>query len=231
MGSSYSNNKRGAIMSSRVPFKSILLNLALLTVSVTCLSVTGLAHAAGFNNECPVGLVTGKTLDEEFGTGTSDLTNCISRRNNVKLLIQINQYCGNSSCTRAYALHNIYNVIADYETTYGMRPGKDYEIAAIVHSGGGPLVIKNGTTGDGVHFVTNAFEGQVQDLMNKGVKFYFCMNTTRGMQGSGSLPADATSALVTSVDADGVEHSVGYVTAGITALADFQQRGYEYVQP
>jgi len=57
------------------------------------------------------------------------------------------------------------------------------------------------------------------------------MNTTRGMQASGSLPADATSALVTSVDVNGVEHSVGYVTAGITALADFQQRGYEYVQP
>jgi intracellular sulfur oxidation DsrE/DsrF family protein len=112
-----------------------------------------------------------------------------------------------------------------------MRPGKDYEIAAIVHSGGGPLVIKNGTTGDGVHVVTNAFEDVVKDLMNKGVKFYFCMNTTRGMQGSGLLPADATSALVTSVDDDGVEHSVGYVTAGITALADFQQRGYEYVQP
>jgi intracellular sulfur oxidation DsrE/DsrF family protein len=37
--------------------------------------------------------------------------------------------------------------------------------------------------------------------------------------------------LVTSVDTNGVEHRVGYVTAGITALADFQQRGYEYVQP
>ena len=138
---------------------------------------------------------------------------------------------------RAYALHNIYNVIADYETTYGMRPGKDYEIVAIVHSGGGPLVVKNGTTGDlnvppdPKKVVTNAFEDDVKDLMNKGVKFYFCMNTTRGMQAKGMLPADATSALVTSMDSNGVEHSVGYVTAGITALADFQQRGYEYVQP
>jgi intracellular sulfur oxidation DsrE/DsrF family protein len=218
-------------MSTRTPLKSILSNLVILALSIGGLGATGFAYAAGHNSECPVGLVTGKTLDEEFGQGTSDLTNCISRRNNVKLLIQINQYCGNSSCTRAYALHNIYNVIADYETTYGMRPGKDYEIAAVVHSGGGPLVIKNGTTGDGVHFVTNAFEDDVKDLMNKGVKFYFCMNTTRGMQASGSLPADATSALVTSVDVNGMEHSVGYVTAGITALADFQQRGYEYVQP
>ena len=218
-------------MSTRTPLKSILSSIVLLAMSIAGLSVTGFAYAAGHNNECPVGLVKGLSLNDEFGLGTSDLTKCISRRDNVKLLIQINQYCGNSTCSRAYALHNIYNVIADYETTYGMRPGKDYEIAAVVHSGGGPLVIKDGTTGDGVHVVTNAFEDDVKDLMNKGVKFYFCMNTTRGMQGSGFLPADATSALVTSMDNNGVEHSVGYVTAGITALADFQQRGYEYVQP
>ena len=225
-------------MSTRIPFKSIFLNLVLLTVATGGLGVTGLASAAGHNNECPVGVLPNSpgdpstTLNMEFGDGTSDLTRCISRRNNVKLLVQINQYCSGAlkpdgSCGRAYALHNIYNVIADYEVTYGMRPGKDYEIVAIVHSGGGPLVVKNGTNG----VVVNEFESQVQDLMNKGVKFYFCMNTTRGMQAQGKLPADATSALVTSVDSNGVEHSVGYVTAGITALADFQQRGYEYVQP
>ena len=218
-------------MPVRTPLQSILSIPVLFAISIAGLGATSLAYAAGGNNECPVGLVSGMTLDDEFGKGTSDLTQCISRRHNVKLLIQINQYCGNSSCSRAYALHNIYNVIADYETTYGMRPGKDYEIVAIVHSGGGPMVIKDGTTGDGVHFVTNAFENDVKDLMNKGVRFYFCMNTTRGMQASGALPADATSALVTSVDANGEEHSVGYVTAGITALAEFQQRGYEYVQP
>jgi intracellular sulfur oxidation DsrE/DsrF family protein len=82
-----------------------------------------------------------------------------------------------------------------------------------------------------VHFVKNEFEGQVQDLMNKGVKFYFCQNTTRGFQGQGLLPDDATSALVTSLDDDGVAHTVEYVTAGITALADFQAAGFQYVQP
>jgi intracellular sulfur oxidation DsrE/DsrF family protein len=208
-----------------------------LVLALAGLGLSGTAIAGkGGNNECPVGLVSGMTLDDEFGSGTQDLTRCLTRRHDVKLLVQINQYCSKAgatpgTCARAYALHNIDNVIADYETTYGMRPGKDYEIVAIVHSGGGPLVIKDETTGDGVHVVTNEFEGQVQDLMNKGVKFYFCQNTTRGMQGAGLLPADTTSALVTSVDDDGVTHSVGYVTAGITALADFQDRGYRYVQP
>lgn len=222
---------------SHIQAKSIFRNLAVLALAFGGLAIGSTAFAAGGNNECPVGVLPNSpgdastTLNQEFGEGTSNLTRCLSRRHDVKLLVQVNQYCGNSACTRAYALHNIYNVIADYETTYGMRPGKDYEIVAVVHSGGGPLVVKNGTTGDGVHVVTNAFQGDVEDLMNKGVKFYFCMNTTRGMQKSGFLPADATSALVTSVDDNGVEHSVHYVTAGITALADFQQRGYQYVQP
>jgi hypothetical protein len=28
------------------------------------------------------------------------------------------------SCTRAYSLDNIHNVIADHGVTYGMRPGR-----------------------------------------------------------------------------------------------------------
>ena len=205
--------------------------LTLCALFAAMLAGSALAGNPGISaggNGCPVGLVNGMTLDEEFGDGTQELTQCNFVRHNVKLLIQLNQYGTDAA---AYGLTNITNVIQDYEVTYGMRPGKDYEIVAIVHSSGGPLVIKNGTTGDGIHSVTNTHEAEIQNLMNQGVKFYFCMNTTRGMQKAGKLPADATSALVTSVDADGVEHSVGYVTAGIAALADFQARGYQYVQP
>lgn len=216
-----------------------LMHCGLLAASLIGLGFTGAASAAdGSNNECPVGVLTGSpgtpdtTLDLEFGPGTQELTRCLQRRHDVKLLVQINQYCAKvnkldpTKCDTPYALHNIDNVIADYEETYGMRPGKDYEIAAVVHSGGGPLVIKNGTNGK----VKNEFEGQVQDLMKKGVRFYFCQNTTRGYQAQGLLPADATSALVTATSG-GVEYSVEYVTAGITALADFQAQGYQYVQP
>jgi intracellular sulfur oxidation DsrE/DsrF family protein len=222
-------------MSTRNSYKSALLSLGLLMMAFAGLSTTSVAYAdnedssSNSNIACPAGYVKGLPLDEEFGPGTSDLTRCLSERHNVKLLVQINQYCARTaadgSCSRAYALHNIDNVIADYETTYGMKAGRDYEIAAIVHSGGGSLVVKDGVNGKNV----NEFEGQVQDLMNKGVKFYFCMNTTRGMKAAGKF--NDTGDLVTSMDANGVTHSVGYVTAGITALADFQARGYTYVQP
>lgn len=201
---------------------------ALFAAMIASPALAGPPAVSAGGNDCPVGLVNNKTLDEEFGPGSQALTECNRVRHNVKLVIQLNAY---GTETSAYGLGNIKNVIQDYEVTYGMRPGKDYEIVAVVHSGGGKLIIKNGTISRTGALLLNSHEAAVQALMNQGVKFLFCQNTTRGMQASGSLPADATSALVTSVDANGVEHSVGYVTAGIAALADLQSRGYKYVQP
>lgn len=171
--------------------------------------------------------MSGQTLDDEFGPGTQDVTHCITRRHNVKVAVQVNQYCASAVsggvCPRAFALENIENVIADYEITAGMRPGRDYAIIAVVHSGGGPLVIKNGTTGDGVHIVKNEFEAKVMELMAKGVKFQFCQNTTRGMIRNGFLPAgNATAQLLPGVE---------YTTAGLSSLVDLQSRGYRYIQP
>jgi intracellular sulfur oxidation DsrE/DsrF family protein len=189
-------------------------------------ALAGPPDVSAGGNGCPVGLVNGMTLDEEFGPGSQELTECNKVRHNVKLLIQLNQY-GSGAPGGAYGLNNIKNVIDDYEITYGMRPGKDYEIVAVVHSSGGPLVLQNGVpfTGmsDGLsHNTINAYEADVSALIDKGVQFLFCQNTTRGYQKANKLPADATSALIP---------GVGYVTAGIAAIADFQARGYRYVQP
>jgi len=185
--------------------------------------IGGAAAAPGGNNECPVGVLEGSpgtpdtTLDLEFGPGSAEITHCLKRRHKVKLVVQVNQYCGktdeNGVCTRPYALHNIDNVIKDYEVTNGMVQGRDYEIAAIVHSGGGTLLLDP----DGGHpnAVNNQFAQDVMDLMDAGVKFYFCQNTARSMH----------------VTTDQLIPGVEYVTAGISALADFQSDGWTYVQP
>ena len=229
------------------------LQAGLLAACVSALAFSGVASAekedrgGASNNECPVGLVNDKTFDEEFGYGTSDLTRCLDRRHNVKVVMQINKPCRDSwvndagevknnvaKCRRgeeapldfgrSYALGNINNMIKDYEITHGMVVGKDYEIAAIVHSGGGYLLLKDGGeqgTLGGTN--SNKFEPEVKNLMDRGVKFYFCQNTTRGFIRNGTLPAgNATAQLI-----EGVE----YVTAGVTSISEFQQRGYEYVQP
>lgn len=142
-------------------------------------------------------------------------------------MIQINNFCrdaGKNIATcesnRAYALGNIRNIIKDYEITHGMKLGKGYQIAAIVHSGGGFLMTKDiyaGTNG-------NQFESQVTDLIAKGVKFYYCQNTVRGFIRAGRFTEGVE---VTEQIIEGVE----FVTAGISALADFQSSGWSYVQP
>jgi len=220
-------------MSSHIPFKSILLNLVLLTVSIGGLGVTGIAYAGGGNNECPVDLVKGLSLNDEFGPGTSDLTRCLDRRHNVKVVMQINQFCRdavkNADCTRAYALGNIQNMINDYEITHGMRRGVDYKIVAVVHSGGGGLVLKDaGHDKEGKPVSgRNQFQGAVENLISEGVEFYFCQNTTRGFIGKVLPAVGVTTGGPTAELIPGVK----YTTAGVTSIAEFQQRGYEYVQP
>jgi len=183
------------------------------------------------NNECPVGLVSGKTLDDEFGPGTADrpgtqeLTKCIKKRHKVKMVVQLNQ--GNG-----YGLGNITNIIDDYEITHGMVRGRDYEIVAVIHSAGGMMALKdketsNPTTGVVTH--RNASEGTIKTLMGKGVKFYFCQNTTRAFVRNGILPTYAGDANV-SATAELIPGML-YTTAGLTSIADFQAQGYQYIQP
>jgi len=187
----------------------------------TALAVTTLLFAGSVqaddnsensNNACPVGLVSGLALDTEFGPGVAALTKCNDKRHNVKVVFQLN---ANAGC---YGLGNITNVIDDYEITHGMVRGRDYQLAAIVHSAGGTMMVKNGVNG-----FANPCEAQVSALIAKGVKFYFCQNTTRAYLGNGRL----TAGMVKEQVIDGVE----YVTAGLGAISDFQSRGWNYVQP
>lgn len=195
-------------------FRNIVLSISALFLLVSANQV--MAHGdKGGNNECPVGLVSGMTLDDEFGPGTSEITHCLQRRHKVKLLVQANNFCGNSACTRPYALHNIVNVIDDYETTNGMVRGRDYEIAVIVHSGGGLLMLDPAAASPHARAADNIFADNVKELLADGVKFYFCQNTVRGM----------------GVQTNQIIPGVEYVTAGISAIADFQSRGWTYVQP
>lgn len=93
-----------------------------------------------------------------------------------------------------------------------MVPGRDYEMVAVAHTAGGALMVRG-----------NQFENLVKTLMARGIKLYMCQNATRALVRSGVLPAgNATANII-----DGVE----YVTAGVTAVADFEYQGYRYVQP
>lgn len=172
-------------------------------------------HSNRSNIACPVGLVKGLDLDTEFGPGTAALTKCLDKRHGVKLVFQING-------APPFGLGNIKNVIDDFEITHGMVRGRDYEIAAIVHSAGGTTAVKSSALiAHGKP--ANAGEALVNELIGKGVKFYFCQNTMRAYMANGTLTAgNAHSEVI---------EGVRYVTAGLDALTDFQSRGWKYVQP
>ena len=238
--------------------KKYLINSCLLLVSLAGLGFTGVSTAAQGgvsntgDNECPVGLVSGLELNEEFGPGTQELTRCLERRHNVKVVVQVNQFCRDTwnkagdrvrkitDCDpgRAFALGNIKNMLDDYEITHGMRPGKDFEVVAVVHSGGGDLVLQDGYTfTDGVKgevTISNPYQAEVEALLKRGVHFLFCQNTTRSFIKNGKLPSyqdgegSATDAII---QGDGMIPGIEYTTAGVTAIADLQSLGYRYVQP
>lgn len=213
-----------------------LSNLTLGALLVGLVSMPALADKKG-NNECPVGLVSGMSMDDEFGPGTQALTKCLKKRHNVKMVVQINQFCTNpADCASSpYGLNNIRNILDDYEVTHGMTAGRDYEMAVVLHSPGGRMALKDtGVRGDSTTISgRNPFEGTIRGLMDRGVKFYFCQNTTRAyLSQPGTAITSLPKYLVTGISAtDQMIEGMEYTTAGLTSIADFQTQGYQYIQP
>lgn len=171
------------------------------------------------NNECPVGLVKNLTLDVEFGNGTSEVTRCIEKRNNLKLVIQVSELYtlgidGLPDKTRPYALGNIENIIKDYEITHGLQRG-DYEIVAVILGPGAILGLNNKAIIPHKNAGLNIFQAKVEALMKDGVKFYMCQNTARNM----------------GIKIDQIIPGVEFATAGFSAIADLQMRGYTLIHP
>lgn len=213
-----------------------LINLMLAAALAGLVSMPVLADGKG-NTECPVGQVTGMSLDDEFGPGAADITKCIKKRHQVKMVVQINQFCTNTAdCANTpYGLNNIRNIIDDYEVTHGMKAGRDYEMVAVLHSPGGRMALKDtGVRGDGNTVPgRNPFQSQIEALMARGVKFYFCQNTTRAyLNQPGTAITSLPKYLPTGISAtDQLIDGMEYTTAGLTSIADFQAQGYQYIQP
>lgn len=170
------------------------------------------------NNACPVGLVSGMTLTAEFGADVAANTRCIKKRHHVKTMFAIGQlyaFGPSAITTGPYALNQMANVISDYEITDGMTQGKDYQIIAVVHGPGGKMLLNDPAV--------NPFKAQVEKLIAKGVTFYFCENTVRGLVKAGLLQRGNVAA--------GVIPGVKYVTAGLSAISDFQALGWSVDAP
>jgi intracellular sulfur oxidation DsrE/DsrF family protein len=199
--------------------KKILLIISTVLFGLSSMSVIADDdHKHRHGKECPVASpytdASGNTLtfEDKFGPGTLELMNCLKKRKRVKLVMQINQ--GIDGKGRPYGLRNLQNMINDYKITHGMRD-KDFDISVIVHSAGFPFILDPDAATPHPMAANNTFAGMVKGFMAKGVKFYFCMNTGAALN------------IKTNQMIPGIE----YVTAGLTAVTDFQYQGYKYVQP
>lgn len=192
----------------------MLLGVAALTLlfSASSYSYAG-TPATESDVACPAGLVNGLSLTDEFGPVVAANTRCLKTRHNVKTMFAIDQF--ETSPGHPYALHQMLNVYKDYTITNGMVPGRDFSMIAVVHSKGGFLLLNDPTR--------NPYIDLVKELMKDGVTFYFCENTVRGFIGAGLLQEGNVSA--------GVIPGVKYVTAGLSAISDFQSIGYQYDEP
>lgn len=153
------------------------------------------------------------SIEEKFGTGSMAATHCLANTKRVKVLYQINTECKDAACSAAYAIGNIQNHINDMVITHGMT-AEDYEIVVVVHSGGWKLTLDNNSAVK--HAANNPFQGAVQALVaNPRVKLMLCQNTAakKGVKIANMIPG------------------IGFVTAGVSAITDFQKSGYRYVQP
>lgn len=182
---------------------------------LTCLSTIAMADSS-FNNSkkstCPDVVTT--NADTQFGAGSGDITTCISVRDDLKIVIAMNNNDINSRNGKAQQVLNINNIYNDYTVNYEMVAGKDFK-AAVVAYGAGARWLLNDAAYAASYGVANPSDNMVSTLLAKGIKFYMCQNT---MKGSGWVSSDLI---------PGVE----MVPAGVTAVIDLQNRDYSYIVP
>ncbi len=176
----------------------------------------------------------GLTMDQEFGPGTEEITNCLKVRKKAKVVISINgahpsNKAGVTQTDKARFLSNIEYMRENYEDLHGMKIGEDVKVVAVANSSGAllltthhPAWMRDKVNVDDVDCpmkpvpgktCSNPFRHLVERAQQIGVKFYLCQTASRVI------------GIKKKFKIDGVE----YVPGGHIAVADFQLRGYALI--
>ena len=185
------------------------------------LAVLGLATNVAFaqgagapgNTVCPVDQQA--SMDGEFGAGTSAITACNVHRHHIRVAISMGSGTLNPKKPINQVLVNVSNMVANYETFYGLTVGDEgYRIAVVAHFQGGKTLL-NDEAYNRLFGTSNPATATVQALMAKGVQFIMCQNT---MRGNGWKTADLIP-------------GVTEAPAGVAALTDFGMSGWVVLTP
>jgi len=164
------------------------------------------------NSTCP-DVVTEKA-DALFGAGSGDITSCISVREDLKIVVALNNKDINSRNGKGQQVLNVKNIVADYTENYAMESGKDFKVVVVGYGAGARWLLSDDAYM--LNFgVENPSDDIVATLLSTGVKVFMCQNT---MKGNGWVSSDLI---------PGVE----MVPAGVTAVIDFQNRDFTYIAP
>lgn len=152
--------------------------------------------------------------DAKFGPGSGAMTECLRVRDDLQIVAAFNGNAVNATNGEAQQVLNVRNIYNDYTRNYGMSNSEDFRIVVVGYAAGARWLL-NDTAHMATYGVANPSADIVLDLIDKGVKFYMCQNT---MAGQGWIK-------------DSLLPGVDMVPAGVTAVIDFQNRGYSYLNP
>jgi intracellular sulfur oxidation DsrE/DsrF family protein len=197
------------------------MKLKLMLLAVLGLA-TNLAFAQGAdapgNTVCPIDQQL--EMDGEFGAGTSAITACNVHRHHIRVALSMGSGTLNPKAKINQVLVNVKNMVANYQTFYGLTAGDEgYQIAVVAHFQGGSALLNDEAYNRLVlkdpNGAGNPNTPAVQNLMAQGVHFIMCQNT---MRGNGWKTSDLMS-------------GVTEAPAGVAALTDFGMSGWVVLTP
>lgn len=181
-------------------------------------------HGIGHDNKaCPVEFYNGIPMDVEFGPGTQEITHCLQKRHDAKVVVSVDTThptvkSGAINPLKATFLSNVDLMIANYEQVHGMKIGKDIDVAVVASSSGALLMTKRhkawGVDALG-NPLPNPFAALVQKGIDAGMKFYLCQMAAREL----------------GIKTDNVLDGVEQVPGGQIAVGDLQLMGYALIKP
>lgn len=183
-------------------------------LALSLLSSLFLTSASLFAKDIPNPECTQAAIDaaEQYDPGSSAYTTCIAVRDDFKVVVAWNSSAHNGKIFKqtgskvGQQVVNARNLVRDYTNNYAMEFGEDYSAVVVAYASGVDWLR---TTSD------QANQDMINGLMADGVKVYACQNT---MKAKGLVLADLM---------PGVE----IVPAGVTAVVDFQNQKYKYLNP
>lgn len=149
---------------------------------------------------------------EAYDPGSSTYLTCLNVRQDFKVVVAWNSSAINGKIFNTIGekvgqqVVNVRNLVNDYKNNYNMVNGKDYKAVVVAY-------------GSGVDWLTSTTDQSNKDiitaLQTDGIKIYACQNTmkSKGLKHADLLPG------------------VGIVPSGVSAVVDFQNQRYVYLNP